>query len=59
MKALKSIFAVSLFIVGLSLTSCSSDDKYIDPDGPSVENPIYHPEADHPIWNPEATQPLP
>ncbi|WP_430817123.1 hypothetical protein [Carboxylicivirga sp. RSCT41] len=46
MKTLKSIFAVSLFIVGLSLTSCSSDDKYIEPDG-SPENPIYNEKPAH------------
>ncbi|MBR8534997.1 hypothetical protein KDU71_05440 [Carboxylicivirga sediminis] len=58
MKALKSIFAVSLFIVGLSLTSCSSDDKYVDPDGPSVENPIWTEKPEH-LPEGEAVQPLP
>ncbi|MCG8582169.1 MAG: hypothetical protein MI866_19765 [Bacteroidales bacterium] len=48
MKTLKSIFAVSLFIVGISLTSCSSDDKYVEP-----ERPVHLPSDDspsHPIY---------
>ncbi|MCU4156500.1 hypothetical protein J1N10_10960 [Carboxylicivirga sp. A043] len=57
MKTLKSIFAVSLFIVGLSLTSCGSDDKYIAPDG-SPENPIYTEKPAH-LPEGDAVQPLP
>ena len=65
MRTLKPIIAVSLFVFGLSLTSCSNDDKYISPTPPvappieaDVENPIEIPptvappiEADpqHPI----------
>lgn len=59
MKNLKALLAVGLFVVGLGFTSCSSDDKYIDPNPPTAENPIYRPDAEHPIWNPEAVQPLP
>lgn len=66
MKTLKPIFAVSLFIVGLSLTSCGSDNKYIAP-GASTENPIWNEKPNHlpeyqgPEHLPveEAVQPLP
>ncbi|WP_430817122.1 hypothetical protein [Carboxylicivirga sp. RSCT41] len=65
MKTLKSIFAVSLFIVGLSLTSCSSDDKFIEPAPPiappieaEVQNPIYDYDMDHPIERPEIENPV-
>ncbi len=57
MKTLKSIFAVSLFIIGLSLTSCSSDDKYVEPDG-SPENPIWNEKPTH-LPEGDAVQPLP
>ncbi|WP_430817124.1 hypothetical protein [Carboxylicivirga sp. RSCT41] len=53
MKTLKSIFAVSLFIVGLSLTSCSSDDKYIEPD-----KPVHLPSDDRPT-HPIEVEPSP
>jgi len=43
MKNLKAILTVSLFVVGLSFTSCSNDDKYIEPEGP-VHLPSYSPE---------------
>ncbi|WP_430811979.1 MULTISPECIES: hypothetical protein [unclassified Carboxylicivirga] len=57
MKTLKSIFAVSIFVMGLSLTSCGSDNKYIAPEG-SPEHPIY---TEKPVHLPggEAVQPLP
>ncbi|GEM_PF-6047099 len=53
MKTLKSIFAVSLFVVGLSLTSCGSDDKYIPP---KPEHPI---ENEKPVHLPETPEHLP
>ena len=34
MKNLKAILTVSLFVVGLSFTSCSNDDKYVEPERP-------------------------
>ena len=34
MKNLKALFAVGLFVVGLSFTSCSSDDRYVKPETP-------------------------
>lgn len=66
MKTLKSIFAISLFIVGTSLTSCSSDDKFITPED-SPENPIWNEKPEHLPEYPgpdhlpveEAVQPLP
>jgi len=54
MKTLKAIFAVSLFVVGLSLTSCSSDDKYVEPNTP--ENPIW---TEKPVHLPNAPDQLP
>ena len=58
MKNLKALLAVGLFVVGLGFTSCSSDDKYIDPNPPSAENPIWN---EKPVHLPEgdAVQPLP
>ncbi|MCT4588255.1 MAG: hypothetical protein N4A71_10565 [Carboxylicivirga sp.] len=53
MKTLKALFAVSLFVVGLSFTSCS-DDKYYEPVSP--ENPIYN---EKPVHLPEAPENLP
>ncbi|WP_185968812.1 hypothetical protein [Carboxylicivirga sp. M1479] len=44
MKTFKSIFALGIFIVGLSLTSCSSDDKYVEP-----QNPEHLPEYPGPV----------
>ncbi|MCG8579926.1 MAG: hypothetical protein MI866_08420 [Bacteroidales bacterium] len=73
MRTLKSIIALSLFIFGLTLTSCSNDDKYLNPSPPiappieaDVENPIEHPptmppiEADpqHPIERPDVENPV-
>jgi len=42
MKNLKALFAVGLFVVGLSFTSCSSDDRYIppQPEHPIMEAPV-------------------
>ena len=59
MKTLKAFFAVGLFLVGLSFTSCSSDDDIIEPVQP--EHPIWKPDEtpEHPIWKPEGVQPLP
>ena len=47
MKNLKAFLAVGLFLVGLGFTSCSSDDKYVEP-----EKPVHLP-AEEPV------QPLP
>jgi len=58
MKNLKALLAVGLFAVGLGFTSCSSDDKYIDPNPPSAENPIWHEKPVH-LPGGEAVQPLP
>ncbi|MCT4646644.1 MAG: hypothetical protein N4A74_16770 [Carboxylicivirga sp.] len=55
MKTLKALFAVSLFVVGLSFTSCS-DDKYYEPISP--ENPIYNEKPVH-LPEGEPVQPLP
>jgi len=55
MKNLKAILAVSLFVVGLSFTSCSSDDKYIEPEAP-VHLPDYT-APDNPIERPD-TEPM-
>jgi len=51
MKTLKTIFAVSFFVAGISLTSCSSDDKYIEPETP--ENPIWTEKPTHLPIGPE------
>jgi len=48
MKNLKALFAVGLFIVGLSFTSCSSDDRYVKP-----ETPEHLPSDDGPSHLPE------
>ena len=40
MKTLKTFLAVGLFLVGLSFTSCSSDDKYVEPEMPEKEKPL-------------------
>ena len=58
MKTLKAFLAVGLFVFGLGFTSCSSDDKFIDPNAPTPEHPIYHPEKENPIM-PETVPPLP
>jgi len=34
MKTLKSLFAIGLFVVGLSFTACSNDDGYVKPESP-------------------------
>ena len=40
MKNLKAFLAVGLFLVGLGFTSCSSDNKYVEPDIPEKEKPL-------------------
>jgi len=34
MKKLTTVFVAALFVVGLSFTSCSNDDKYVKPETP-------------------------
>ena len=48
MKNLKAFLAVGLFLVGLGFTSCSSDDKYVEPEKPvhlPMEPPVHLPEG--------------
>jgi len=51
MKNFKAILAVSLFVIGLGFTSCSDDDRYIQPERPehlpdysSPDTPIHRPD---------------
>ncbi|WP_430815926.1 hypothetical protein [Carboxylicivirga sp. RSCT41] len=55
MKTLKSLLAVGLFVIGLGFTSCSSDDKYVAPEG-TPEQPIA-PGAENPIAQPPTVAP--
>lgn len=52
MKTLKTFFAASLLLVGLSFTACSDDDDP-QPETPTPENPIEQVPG-NPIELPEA-----
>ena len=48
MKKLSTLFAVGLFVLGLSFTACSNDDGYVKP-----ETPEHLPSYDMPAHLPE------
>ncbi len=54
MKKLKTVLVVSLFVMGLGLTSCSNDDDYT-PQNPA--QPV-QPGPDNPIGQPPVVAPL-